>query len=250
MGAPHPTSSDGDPVPDLPASSPLPDLPSPTATRLAPPRWRDARLLLGVFMVLLSVVLGARIFAEADERIQVWSVTRDLGADTALERHDLRVRSVRLDAVASRYVAATEDVADLVLRRPISAGELLPVAAVSNGGSAAQRQVVIEVDRLVATGLSKGKVVDVYCVRDGENGAPAVRPELLLSGVTVADDANDASGALGGGGSTAALTLWVGDSQVPNVIDAVAHGSVYVVLVPGGSAANALDEAGPRVGAS
>src|SRR4051794_35749108 len=42
------------------------DLASPAATRLSLPRWLDARIALGVLLVLLSVVAGARVFASAD----------------------------------------------------------------------------------------------------------------------------------------------------------------------------------------
>src|SRR4051812_18960364 len=38
-------------------------LPEPTAKRLQRPSWRDARLLVGVVLVLLGTVLGARLVA-------------------------------------------------------------------------------------------------------------------------------------------------------------------------------------------
>src|SRR5215217_795400 len=52
------------------------DLPSPKASRLPRARWLDTRLLLGVLLVLLAVVLGAKVLADVDERVEVWSVTR------------------------------------------------------------------------------------------------------------------------------------------------------------------------------
>ena len=42
------------------------DLPAPTATRLTRARWLDARLLIGLLLVLLSVVIGAKVVADAD----------------------------------------------------------------------------------------------------------------------------------------------------------------------------------------
>jgi len=38
-------------------------LPEPTAKRLQRPSWRDARLLVGVVLVLLGTVIGARLIA-------------------------------------------------------------------------------------------------------------------------------------------------------------------------------------------
>src|SRR5687768_14738118 len=37
--------------------------PSPTARRLALPRWLDTRLVLGVLLVLVSVLVGARVLS-------------------------------------------------------------------------------------------------------------------------------------------------------------------------------------------
>ena len=154
------------------------ELPAPAA----PPdfcraRWLDARLLLGLLLVLLSVVVGAKVFADADQRVQVWSVTRDLGADTPLRGEDLQARSVSLDEATGRYLSAGEDLEGLVLTRPVGRGELLPVSAVGRSDATAKRRIVIEVDRVGVAGLLKGRVVDVYTVRDDRErrGADAAR---------------------------------------------------------------------------
>jgi hypothetical protein len=207
------------------------DLPTPAASRLPRARWLDPRLLLGLLLVLVSVVVGAKVFADADRRVQVWSLTRDLGPDTLLTEDDVRTTAVRLDGAAGRYVSAAQDVEGLVLTRPLGRGELLPVAAVARDGPD-QRRVVIEVDRVGVTGLARGRVVDVYVVREpGPDESPRP-PELVLAGVTVGDDVRTGGGAFSGSGSTVGVTLLVDQPDVPAVIDAVAHGSVYVVQVP------------------
>ena len=211
------------------------DLPAPAVSRLPRARWLDARLLLGLLLVLVSVVVGAKVFAEADERVAVWAVTRDLGADSTLATGDLVRRSVRLDEAAGRYVSADQTLEGLVLQRAVGKDELLPVAALGEPGDLDQRRVVIEVERIAAAGLDKGRVVDVYAVRDTTSGAAPARPELVLSGVTVAEDVGSGGGSFGGSGSTAGVTLFVDEPDVPKLIDAVAHGTVYVVQVPAGT---------------
>ena len=210
------------------------DLPTPSVARLAKARWLDARLLVGLLLVLISVVVGAKVVAEADERVAVWAVTRDLGADTTLASADLEARSVRLDRSAGRYVSADQSLEGLVLRRPVGKDELLPVAALGEAGAVDQRRVVIEVDRFAAAGLDKGGVVDVYAVRESPSNAEPAEPELVLAGVTVAEDVNSGGSAFGGSGSRAGVTLFVDGPDVAKVIDAVAHGTVYVVQVPTG----------------
>jgi hypothetical protein len=212
----------------------VPDLPSPRATRLPRARWLDTRLLLGVLLVLLAVVLGAKVLADADERVQVWSVTRDLGSDTVLTPSDVSVTAVRLDEAARSYVAASEDVDGVVLTRPVGRGELLPLSAVTHDAAPDLRRVVIEVDRYGVTGLDKGRVVDVYVVPEESAGEDEVPPELVLASVTVAEDVRG-EGGFGASGDKAAVTLLVESGDVASVIDAVAHGSVYLVHVPAGS---------------
>lgn len=225
---------------------PSPALPRPAATRLARPRWRDPRLLTGLLLVLLSVVVGARVVGAADERVRVWAVTHDLGPDSRLADGDLAVRSVRLDDTAARYVGADQDPVGRVLTRPVARGELLPVAAVARSAAHPMRRVVVEVDRLGAGGLTKGRVVDVYAVRDpaaasaqaAATGASAGsgRPQLVLSGVTVAEDVRSGDGAFGSSGAKAGVPLLVDVADVAALIDAMAHGDVYVVQVPAAEA--------------
>jgi hypothetical protein len=168
----------------------------------------------------------------------VWSVTRDLGADTPLAGGDLTAKSVSLDDVTGRYLSAAEKLDGLVLTRPVGRGELLPVSAVARSGGTEQRRIVIEVDRFGVAGLAKGRVVDVYVVRDTASGEAPTPPELVLSGVTVGEDVSSGGG-FGGTGSKAGVTLLVDQADVPDLIDAVAHGAVYVVQVPAGAGAAA-----------
>jgi hypothetical protein len=211
------------------------ELPETRAVRLSRARWLDTRLLLGLLLVLVSVVLGARLLAGADSRVEVWSVTRDLGADTPLSRDDVTATWVHLSGATHRYLSASQDPDGLVLIRPVGRGELLPAAAVGRTAATSQRRVVIEVDRVGVAGLAKGRVVDVYAVRDTPSDQTPPPPQLVLSGVTVAEDVRSGGGAFGGSGSTAGVALLVDQGDVPDLIDAVAHGSVYVVAVPSGS---------------
>jgi hypothetical protein len=211
------------------------DLPTPVAARLGRARWLDPRLVGGLLLVLLSVVVGAKVLADADERVQVWSVTHDLGADTRLTTDDLAVRSVRLDNAAARYLSAGQDLVGMVLTRQVGDGELLPVGAVALSGTGDQRRVVVQVDRIGAAGLDKGRVVDVYAVRGDAAGQDPAPPELVLSGVTVAEDVKASGGGFGGSGSKAGITLLVDGDDVSSLIDAMAHGDVYLAQVPSGA---------------
>ena len=50
-------------------------LPEPSAKRLQRPSWRDARLLVGVVLVLLGAAVGARIIASADDTVPMYAAS-------------------------------------------------------------------------------------------------------------------------------------------------------------------------------
>jgi hypothetical protein len=83
--------------------------------------------------------------------------------------------------------------------------------------------------------------VDVYVVPETAGGTSSAAgtpppPKLVLAGVTVAEDVKSGGSAFGGSGSQAGVTLLVDRVDVPDLIDAVAHGDVYLVQVPAGAA--------------
>ena len=69
--------------------------PVPPATRASRPGWRDPRLWIGVVIVAVSVVGGARLMASADDTVGVWSVAVDAGPGTRLSADDLVAHRVR-----------------------------------------------------------------------------------------------------------------------------------------------------------
>jgi hypothetical protein len=88
-------------------------------------------------------------------------------------------------------------------------------------------------------GLDKGHVVDVYAVADATSSGPTPSPQRVLSGVTVAEDVSSGDNAFGGSGGKAGVALLVPEADVSGLIDAMAHGTVYVVQVPAGAGSSA-----------
>lgn len=212
----------------------MPDLPSPPARRLARARWLDTRFAVGVLLVLASVVLGAKVVAEANDTVAVWALARDMGPGARLAQEDLLRRDVRLDSGGERYVRA-DGPAPLgyVLTRPVGREELLPAGAVAAEGAASMRRLPVEVDRMSTTGLQADAVVDVYVVPEPAPGgqAPPPRSEVVVTGVTV-DDVDERSGGLGAGGRTGGVVLLLGPQDAQAVLDAQARGSLRLLQVP------------------
>ena len=146
---------------------------APPAVRASSPGWRDPRLWVGVAIVAVSVIAGARLVGSADDSVTVWAAAADLIAR--------RVRFVDPDDL-DRYYAATEELpGDLRLQRGIGEGELLPRSAVDTSGETDAMELPVAVDTTrVPPGVQSGWVVDVYVVGRGDG-----RP--VLTGVAVID---------------------------------------------------------------
>ncbi len=119
------------------------------AVRAPTPGWRDPRLWVGLLIVAVSVVAGARLLGAADDTVAVWAVADDLGAGDTLVADDLvatRVRFAEADRLGDYFTVDDELPADLELTRGVGAGELLPRAAVGSRGATTTVQLPVAVD--------------------------------------------------------------------------------------------------------
>ncbi len=159
---------------------------SPAARRVQRPRWRDAKLLSGVLLILASVVLGARLIGSASRTSGWLGVTRSLPTGHVLVAADLRTVQAHLPASSSgRYFSA--DPAPLIgktLTSPVAAGELLPAAAVTAAPRSDSRIVPVLVRSGRLPELTAGDRVDVYVLSktSGSAGSAGGREVRVLTG--------------------------------------------------------------------
>jgi hypothetical protein len=224
--------------------------PSPRARRLETPSWLDTRLVLGVLLVLVSVVVGARVLAAADRSQLVWAAAGDLAAGSAVSPDDVRAVQVRLFDSAGHYLAADRPVPEgYVVRQSLRAGQLVPVAALAPVGDDVQvRQVTVPVEAgHLPPDLVAGQQVDVWATPRAD--APAAVParpgpaEPVLGGVAVVRVGDDG----GFSGATAtSVVLQVEQGEVAVLVAAMTEGRIDLVRVPAPPAAGleAADEAG------
>ncbi|MDQ4051705.1 MAG: hypothetical protein M3237_03265 [Actinomycetota bacterium] len=176
---------------DQGAHAHAPALTPPAATRAATPGWRDPRMWVGIAIVAVSVVAGARLLAAADDTVAVWAVVSDLGPGDQLTGDDLVSQRVHFsdEADLGHYFSVDDELpADLELTRGVGAGELLPRAAVGRAGDSDQLQVRIAVDNeQVPSAVDAGSVVHVYLVSATGDSKGSPTGEPALEAVTVVD---------------------------------------------------------------
>jgi SAF domain len=211
-------------------------LPAVRAARLRTPSWRDARLLIGVLIVLLSVVAGARVVALADRTVPVYAAAVALPSGHVLTQGDLTAVRVLLGAGTAHYLTArASPPTGLVLARPVGAGELVPLAALGAASSITRRPVGIPLPEPRPVGLQPGTPVDVWSsAKETADGATGYRaPVRIAVGVEVYAVSRADPGQLAGTGESVQVLLEEGELR--SVLDALANGAKLVVVpAPGG----------------
>ena len=217
---------------------------SPQASRLATPSWLDGRLVLGVLLVLVSIVVGARLLSSADASQQVWVATHDLAPGSTLADGDLRQGQVRLFDHGGRYLGAIgAKPVGYVLQRGVGADELLPRDSLTRPDAVGRPLRDVSVP--VAPGhlpddLQSGQQVDVYVTPEGRAGSPTssspmpsstAGTRLVLSRVSVT--LRPRAGGLGATAATG-VVLSVSEPDALALVAAVAAGGIDLVRVPRG----------------
>lgn len=243
---------------------------SPRARRLPAPGWLDGRLVLGVLLVLVSVVVGARVLSAADRSTLVWAAGKDLTAGSQLSSADLQRVRVRLfDGLDTRYVPVDQDPAGLVLQRGMDGGDLLPRSALlSPQQDVDLRLVTVPVDGArFPPGLAADQQVDVWLTPEATvdplgqaaaadpagqpaGGAPPTiaDPDASLSGGGVGvlpltgaqpvllrvpvESVQTAESGFAGGSTSVPVVLSVRPDEVARLVSALSLGRIDLVRVP------------------
>lgn len=190
-------------------------LPTPTARRLTAPSWKDARLIIGILLVLLSVLIGALAFSAADDRVGVWAAKNALTPGQKIELEDLKRVEVQLGEGVADYVHSDSRMPNgAVVGRDVQPGELLPRAAVVNPADLDVESVTLPVDPATLSNLVKGSRVTVYAApipepdADGKVADGPPKYEVVAQRVTVHSLPKSSGGVIGSGtGSVAVLVV-------------------------------------------
>lgn len=204
--------------------------PSPPARRRQPPSWLNPRLILGVLLVVGSVAAGSATISAADRSVQVWALTRDAAAGTVLSAQDVRPARVRLFDSAPGYLDTAVSPAGRPVVRALSAGELLPAAAL--GSDAPGLVVNLPVRPENAPEVSRGQAVDVWA------GTKDCGPRRVLASAAVQDVRTDDAGALTTGTGLLQIVLRVGRADADRLLAVLgADSTIRLVVVEGAPAA-------------
>ena len=147
---------------------------------------KNSRLAMGLALFVIALTAASLISKEANRTVLVWASTGELAPGQVIEQSDLTATSVLLAQTARNYLSSSAQIVGTTVLNKISAGDLIPVAAIANDVDANNQRLVpltIEISDLPIA-LSRGDVIDIYAIAK-TNAKESISPTLLVSAVSI-----------------------------------------------------------------
>ena len=147
---------------------------------------KNSRLAMGLALFIIALTAASLISKEANRTVLVWASTGELAPGQIIAQSDLTPASVLLAQSAKNYFSSSAQIVGTTVLTKISAGDLIPVAAIANEVDANNQRLVpltIEISDLPIA-LSRGDLIDIYAIAK-TNAKESIAPTLLASAVSV-----------------------------------------------------------------
>ena len=148
--------------------------------------FRNSRLAIGFALFIIALTAANLISKEANRTVLVWATTGELAPGQIIQESDITPASVLLAQSAKNYLSASAEIVGTTVLTKISAGDLIPVAAIGAGDNPVNQRFVpltIEISDLPIS-LVRGDLIDLYAISKS-NAKEVNAPALLASAVTV-----------------------------------------------------------------
>jgi hypothetical protein len=148
--------------------------------------FRNSRLAMGFALFIIALTAANLISKEANRTVLVWATTGGLAPGQIIQESDITPASVLLAQSAKNYLSASAEIVGTTVLTKISAGDLIPVAAIGIGDNPANQRFVpltIEISDLPIS-LVRGDLIDLYAISKS-NAKEVIAPALLASAITV-----------------------------------------------------------------
>lgn len=147
---------------------------------------KNSRLAMGLALLIIALSAASLISKEANRTVLVWSSVGDLAPGQVITPTDITPASVLLAQSAKNYLSSSAQIVGTTVVSKISAGDLIPVAAISTEVDSKDKRLVpltVEITDLPIA-LVRGDVIDIYAIAKKDSNSN-IMPELLAVGVSV-----------------------------------------------------------------
>ena len=147
---------------------------------------KNSRLAMGLALLITALSAASLISKEANRTVLVWASVGDLAPGQVITPTDITPASVLLAQTAKNYLSSSAQIVGTTVISKISAGDLIPVAAISTEVDSLGKRLVpltVEITDLPIA-LVRGDVIDIYAIAKKDSNS-IITPELLAAGVSV-----------------------------------------------------------------
>ena len=147
---------------------------------------KNSRLAMGLALLIIALSAASLISKEANRTVLVWASIGDLAPGQVIMTTDITPASVLLAQTAKNYLSSSAQIVGTTVISKISAGDLIPVAAISTEVDSLDKRLVpltVEITDLPIA-LVRGDVIDIYAIAKKDSNS-IITPELLAAGVSV-----------------------------------------------------------------
>ena len=147
---------------------------------------KNSRLAMGLALLIIALSAASLISKEANRTVLVWASVGDLAPGQVITPTDITPASVLLAQTAKNYLSSSAQIVGTTVISKISAGDLIPVAAISTEVDSLDKRLVpltVEITDLPIA-LVRGDVIDIYVIAKKDSNS-IITPELLAAGVSV-----------------------------------------------------------------
>lgn len=153
---------------------------SATASRRRLPHL-DARLVIGILLVVASVVGVIAVVAGANRTVAIYAASGPIAAGEPLTTERLSLVQVHEQDSVALYLSpeALPD-GEVIATRPIGAGELIPVSALG-AADASMSTVVVPISGTLPVEVTTGATVALWSSVPGEQPGSYTEPRVLVA---------------------------------------------------------------------
>ena len=147
---------------------------------------KNSRLAMGLALLIIALSAASLISKEANRTVLVWASVGELAPGQVIMPTDITPASVLLAQTAKNYLSSSAQIVGTTVISKISAGDLIPVAAISTEVDSSDKRLVpltVEITDLPIA-LVRGDVIDIYAIAKKDSNS-IITPELLAAGVSV-----------------------------------------------------------------
>lgn len=190
----------------------------------------DLRFLIGVVLVVASVAGVWLLVSTSRQTTPVLQATRTVLPGETISSAELQVVEVGLGALGDSYLAPQSLEPGAVAVRTLTAGELVPLAAVGDPDDLRTTSVVIR-STAVPADVTGGAVVELWHAPPLEDGRAFEAPRILVADAVIARVAEE-DGMLAGARTD--VEVVVDRDDVADVLAAITGGDA-ISIVPTGA---------------